>query len=176
MPRHVVPTAEALIGHDRLVLAGRVGVPADTHVEARVELGDVGFDVEDRRAVEQIKVGHQHAARLDAQDAKQRDRDRIWPRRRARREDSARLSIQERNHLELRRCGAVQVADEQQVREPVEILQSRPELGLQLQAALRPLRARRLDGHARSLRERAAHRPDRTVDQVHLSVSLEAEE
>ena len=118
-----------------------------------VKLGHVGLDVQQRRAVEHVHVLDVQNAVLDPVQLHDGETDGIGPPGGAGGEEAAVLGVQKRNNLQLESLAAVEVVEENDVREPIEILQPGLVGGENLDRPMNTGRADRLDGHSLGLGE-----------------------
>ena len=125
-----------------------------------VAVWKVGFDVQDRGAVQQVTVGDLQDPFVDTREANGRKTDRVRALRRPRREHAALALVARRLHL--RRSAASVMAPEQQpdVAEPAEILETvlhtLADLDLRRRTSSQPALPRRFVVHL----QRAPHEPD----------------
>jgi hypothetical protein len=110
--------------------------PTDALRLPRVELGNVRFDIQQRGAVHDVHVFHGKARALNPEESHHRDADGVGPPRCPGSEDSMQLIVQKRRNEERVALRQVEMVDEENMREPFQVLETIGECGVYLDGSL----------------------------------------
>lgn len=135
--------------------------PADPRTRSTIEIGNMGLDVQQGRAVEDIDVRDMQMGSFDANEPDKRQTDGIGSVRRAGRKQAARLGVQERGDRQGIGLRPVKMIQQKDVGKPLHVLKTCREFGKYVDAPGGAVFTDRLDGHGLRFLEGAVNDADR---------------
>lgn len=159
-PRRLRISMKPAVGAGVTNTAAAVPVPAALSIRKRIESGDVGFDVQQRCAIEHINIFYRQLMPVNRNEPDNRKPDGVRPLRRPGRKDTMRDRIQVRDNLEFMPAYPVERINEDEPGEAFEIPEPGPELLIERDRAPHTPGTGRLDGHANRIGKRGTNSTD----------------